>query len=46
MQNDKQFVSGYLAESLAVMTTFATDPTFAEELRSIGATITYALRNR
>ena len=40
-----QFVSEYLAESLAVMTTFATDETYAQTMGEVAKTITHALRN-
>ncbi len=42
--NDAQFVGEYLAESLAAVTTFATDKTFGLKLRQVAETITQALR--
>lgn len=46
MQSDgKQFAREYLAESLAAMTTFASDQSFANTLGSVAKVITDALRN-
>lgn len=42
--NDKQFVSKYLAESLAVMTTFATDQAVGHTMGKMAERITHALR--